>query len=151
MYPVSRTINQLQIVHVINISFSAHYHQFNTVPWGIHTLVELSIIDCGPVFSSIETFIIFFYWRRKRFQFLFDCIIDKIICICIFLLMSQLHIGKKTCIKVSVFILGLTNWDLAERNRFSSNRYLDDFIRYLLYAIIQFFSGKRVGLILSHF
>lgn len=69
MDPVSRTVNQLQIVHVINISFSAHYHQFNTVPWGIHTQVELTIIDCGPVFSSIETFIIFFIGEENVFSF----------------------------------------------------------------------------------
>lgn len=68
--------------------------------------------------------------------------------------MSPLHIGEKICIKESVFIFGLTNWDICLRNRFSSNRYLDDFIRLIsvvcfVLAINQFSLGS--GVILFYF
>lgn len=54
--------------------------------WGIYMLVVLSIIDCGFVFLFIEIFIIFFIGEENVFSFFFDCVIDKIICIYIFLL-----------------------------------------------------------------
>lgn len=68
--------------------------------------------------------------------------------------MSRLHIGEKICIKESVFIFGLTNWDICLRNRFSSNRYLDDFIRYMLcvsFRQLIIFSKEGGGAILFYF